>query len=250
MRRSRRNCTRPPTGAQPRPPRLSRVIHRRGRGAADRQARRAQLPRCRRRVRRAFGGKGAAPRVGHAGTLDPFATGLLLVLVGTRDQSPAGADGPAQALRDRRPPRRDVEHRRHRGRDRQTGRDPARPAAAADRRDAPAPADALGWEGRRRARVHARATRGELREARADRDGARFEQLWRESGERDGPQAAGYEIDCGSGTYVRSLITDLGDAYCLELRRTAIGPFEVADAARHRRATAGDRSMARSPSRR
>ena len=33
-----------------------------------------------------------------------------------------------------------------------------------------------------------------------------------------------------SGTYVRSLIADLGDAYCLELRRTAIGPFEVTDA--------------------
>ena len=33
-----------------------------------------------------------------------------------------------------------------------------------------------------------------------------------------------------SGTYVRSLIADLGDAYCLELRRTAIGPFEVEDA--------------------
>jgi tRNA pseudouridine55 synthase len=29
---------------------------------------------------------------------------------------------------------------------------------------------------------------------------------------------------------VRSLIADLGDAYCLELRRTAIGPFDVADA--------------------
>ena len=29
---------------------------------------------------------------------------------------------------------------------------------------------------------------------------------------------------------MRSLIADLGDAYCLELRRTAIGPFDVADA--------------------
>jgi tRNA pseudouridine55 synthase len=29
---------------------------------------------------------------------------------------------------------------------------------------------------------------------------------------------------------VRSLVADLGDAYCLELRRTAIGPFDVADA--------------------
>ena len=46
--------------------------------------------------------------------------------------------------------------------------------------------------------------------------------LARVDGER-----AGYEIECSSGTYVRSLIADLGDAYCLELRRTAIGPFSV-----------------------
>ena len=37
-------------------------------------------------------------------------------------------------------------------------------------------------------------------------------------------------IECSSGTYVRSLIADLGDAYCEELRRTAIGAFNVADA--------------------
>jgi tRNA pseudouridine55 synthase len=29
---------------------------------------------------------------------------------------------------------------------------------------------------------------------------------------------------------VRTLIADLGDAYCEQLRRTAIGPFRVADA--------------------
>ena len=29
---------------------------------------------------------------------------------------------------------------------------------------------------------------------------------------------------------MRSLIADLHDAYCVELRRTAIGPFKVADA--------------------
>jgi tRNA pseudouridine55 synthase len=29
---------------------------------------------------------------------------------------------------------------------------------------------------------------------------------------------------------VRALIADLGDAYCVELRRTGIGPFDVADA--------------------
>ena len=47
--------------------------------------------------------------------------------------------------------------------------------------------------------------------------------------DRDGEQAR-YAIGCSSGTYVRSLVADLGDAYCLELRRTAIGPFDVADA--------------------
>ena len=37
-------------------------------------------------------------------------------------------------------------------------------------------------------------------------------------------------IECSSGTYVRSLIADLGDAYCAALRRTRIGEFDVADA--------------------
>src|SRR5919106_331942 len=55
-------------------------------------------------------------------------------------------------------------------------------------------------------------------------DVQRFELLW-----RDGERAA-FAIECGSGTYVRALIAGLGDAYCLELRRTRIGPFDVADA--------------------
>jgi tRNA pseudouridine55 synthase len=37
-------------------------------------------------------------------------------------------------------------------------------------------------------------------------------------------------VECSSGTYVRSLIADLGDAYCTALRRTRIGEFDVADA--------------------
>jgi tRNA pseudouridine55 synthase len=58
----------------------------------------------------------------------------------------------------------------------------------------------------------------------------RFEQLWRSTaGEQ--PPRAGFAIESGSGTYVRSLIGELGDAYCLELRRTGIGPFDVEDAA-------------------
>jgi tRNA pseudouridine55 synthase len=52
----------------------------------------------------------------------------------------------------------------------------------------------------------------------------RFEQLW-QRGER-----RAFVIECSSGTYVRSLIADLGDAYCEQLRRTRIGDFDVADA--------------------
>ena len=52
----------------------------------------------------------------------------------------------------------------------------------------------------------------------------RFDQRWRE-GDR-----AEFEIECSSGTYVRSLVADLGDAYAESLRRTAVGPFSVEEA--------------------
>jgi tRNA pseudouridine55 synthase len=45
----------------------------------------------------------------------------------------------------------------------------------------------------------------------------------------DGERAQ-FEIECSSGTYVRSLVTDLGDAYCEELERTAVGAFRLEDA--------------------
>ena len=51
-----------------------------------------------------------------------------------------------------------------------------------------------------------------------------FDERW-----RDGDRRA-FVIECSSGTYVRSLIADLGDAYCEQLRRTRIGAFDVADA--------------------
>jgi tRNA pseudouridine55 synthase len=52
----------------------------------------------------------------------------------------------------------------------------------------------------------------------------RFEQLERS------PERAELEIECSSGTYVRSLVAELGDAYCTSLRRTAVGPFSVDEA--------------------
>jgi tRNA pseudouridine55 synthase len=52
----------------------------------------------------------------------------------------------------------------------------------------------------------------------------RFEQL-----RRDGDRVE-LLIECSAGTYVRSLVAGLGDAYCEALRRTAVGPFRVDDA--------------------
>ena len=71
-------------------------------------------------------------------------------------------------------------------------------------------------------RSPARARRSSCRSARSTV--YRFEERWRDGDRR------GFVIECSSGTYVRTLIADLGDAYCEELRRTRIGPFEVADA--------------------
>ena len=54
----------------------------------------------------------------------------------------------------------------------------------------------------------------------------RFEQLWRED------DRAAFAIECSAGTYVRTLISDLGDAYCT--RAAAHGDRAVLD---RRRAT-------------
>jgi tRNA pseudouridine55 synthase len=43
---------------------------------------------------------------------------------------------------------------------------------------------------------------------------------------------AHYEIECSAGTYVRTLIETLDDAYCSNLRRVAVGPFRVEEAGR------------------
>jgi tRNA pseudouridine55 synthase len=174
-------------------------------------------------VRRELGGR-RGPKVGHAGTLDPFATGLLLVLIGraTRAQRffmalPKAYETVARlgALSTTG----DVE-----GVFAETGRVPPDPPAlpAGEVRQRPPAYSAVRVGGER---AYARARRGEEVEV-PERVVTvhRFEQLWRE-GER-----AAFAIECSSGTYVRSLIADLGDAYCLELRRTRIGPFDVADA--------------------
>lgn len=163
-------------------------------------------------------------KVGHAGTLDPFATGLLLVLLGraTRVQRflmalPKTYETVAQlgALSTTGDPEGEITV---------TGRVPPDPPVlpTGEVRQRPPAYSAIKIGGER---AYRKARRGEEvdmpeRVVRVDR----FEQTWRE-GDR-----AAFVIACSAGTYVRSLIADLGDAYCLELRRTRIGPFAVQDA--------------------
>jgi tRNA pseudouridine55 synthase len=163
-------------------------------------------------------------KVGHGGTLDPFATGLLLVLMGraTRIQRflmelPKAYEtvarlGWTSTTGD------------PEGELMETGQIPPAGAVLPTGlvRQRPPAYSAIKIGGRR---AYAMARAGEVveipeREVRVDR----FEERW-----RDGDRAA-FSIACSSGTYVRSLIADLGDAYCLELRRTAIGTHAVGDA--------------------
>jgi tRNA pseudouridine55 synthase len=177
-------------------------------------------------VRRALGGV----KTGHAGTLDPFASGLLLVLVGraTRIQQrlmglpkryeTIAALGATSSTGD---PEGEIVH---------TGRlppnPPVLPTGALRQRPPIHSAVKIGGE-----RAYKRARRGEQFEM-PERPITvyRFEQLWREDATQPGETRAAFLIECSSGTYVRSLIADLHDAYCVELRRTAIGPFGIENA--------------------
>jgi tRNA pseudouridine55 synthase len=175
------------------------------------------------RLRRSLGGRKV--KVGHAGTLDPFATGLLLILVGraTRVQrflmalpkryEATGRFGATSTTGDPEGeiaetgivPRGDLEL--------PSGRLRQRPPAYS----------AVKVAGRR---AYALARAGDTTLVLPEREieVRRFEETWRDGDRR------GFVIECSSGTYVRSLIADLGDAYCEQLRRTAIGPFDVTSA--------------------
>jgi tRNA pseudouridine55 synthase len=163
-------------------------------------------------------------KVGHAGTLDPFATGLLVVLVGraTRAQrffmalpKTYVADARFGAVSSTGDPEGEIV---------ETGVLPPEPLdlPVGEVRQRPPAHSAVKVDGER---AYRRARRGEAVET-PERTVTvhRFDQVAREGAR------AQFEIECSSGTYVRSLIADLGDAYCTELRRTAIGPFRVADA--------------------
>ncbi len=164
-------------------------------------------------------------KVGHAGTLDPFATGLLLVLVGraTRAQRflmalPKTYRAVARLGWTSSTGDRDGELA-------ETGRVPDELAIPVGEQLQTPPAYSAVKVGGERAYELAR--RGESPEL-----AARPITVYRADLLAHDPERAEFEIECSSGTYVRSLVTDLGDAYCEELERTAIGPFRLADAGR------------------
>jgi tRNA pseudouridine55 synthase len=183
------------------------------------------------RIRRSpIAGRG---KVGHAGTLDPFATGLLIVLVGqaTRVQrfvmglsKTYGALARFGFVSDSGDPT---------GRLSATGAHTDEAAVRKALRE-------LTGEIRQRVPMTSAVKVGGERLYRKARRGESIERPVRtvrvtrlELAAFDAPaQIAKLELECSSGTYVRQLVADLGElcgagAYCQELERRSIGPFEL-----------------------
>lgn len=170
------------------------------------------------RVRRQRGVK-----AGHAGTLDPFATGLLLVLIGPATRLQRFLVGlPKTYLATARlgwtsstgDPDGELTETGHRPESLEL------PTGTVRQRVPMTSAVRVGGE-----RLYKKAHRGESVETPVrDVEVHRAELL----GDDDG--YAHYEVECSAGTYVRTLVETLGDAYCSSLRRTAIGPFAIEDA--------------------
>ena len=167
-------------------------------------------------------------RAGHAGTLDPFATGLLLVLSGAATklaQRFVGLDKRyvtdvdlSRAHHDRRP----------RGRARRRAEPPREGSSSGcvdgpARRDRAAGPGVLGGEDRRRARLPAAPPRRGGRDAGAALARGRARPRLYEDG------VARLDLRVSSGTYVRAIAEALG-GHCATLRRTEVGPFRVEEA--------------------
>jgi tRNA pseudouridine55 synthase len=185
-------------------------------------------------VRRSSLASGA--KVGHAGTLDPFATGLLVVLVGraTRVQRyltalPKTYRSLAQfgVRSDTGDPTGTLTTTGSKVTERELRQLLPRLTGELGQRVPMTSAVKVGGE-----RLYRKARRGEVVET-----PTRTVTISRlELVSFDDPaQTAGLELDCSSGTYVRQLVADLGDlcgagAYCLALERLAVGPFRLDDA--------------------
>lgn len=184
-------------------------------------------------VRRALGTR----KVGHAGTLDPMATGLLLIGVGRATRllrflgdlpktyegtarlgvETATLDADGEVVRTSQVAATSDEVRR------------AMTALVGESMQHPPAYSAVKVGGRK---LYEAARKGRQLEApaRPIRVDA-FDLLGFEQPD------VGFRVTCSSGTYVRVLLADVGaelgcGAHLIRLRRTAIGPFRVDDAAR------------------
>jgi tRNA pseudouridine55 synthase len=173
-------------------------------------------------IRRERGGK-----VGHAGTLDPFATGLLVIVLGRATRLQRYLLGLPKTYRATarlgwRSSTGDPD-----GELTETGRIPGRlelPAGEIEQRVPMTSAVKVGGE-----RLYRKAHRGEAVETPTRTVTVHRAELIDSDDER-----ATFEIECSSGTYIRTLIETLEDAYCESLRRIAIDDLE-ADRSRPRR---------------
>jgi tRNA pseudouridine55 synthase len=163
-------------------------------------------------------------KAGHAGTLDPFATGLLLLLLDESTRLQRFLTDLPKTYRAKARPGWRSSTGDPEGELVLTGRVPRStelPTGTVRQRVPMTSAVRVRGE-----RLYRKAHRGEVVET-PERD----VEIYR--AELAGGAVIGddyyfeYEIECSSGTYVRTLIETLDDAYCSELRRTAIGPFTV-----------------------
>ena len=177
------------------------------------------------------------PRVGHAGTLDPMATGLLIVLVGreaTREQdrfmglpkvyTATMRLGQTTASADAETP---VEEERDAGHVTDADLDALLPQFTGEITQTPPVYSAIKVGGER---LYKKARRGEDVDV-PSRVVSITELLW--------TARRGVDVDlqmtCSKGTYVRALARDVGEAlgvgaHLVALRREAIGPFRVDEA--------------------
>jgi tRNA pseudouridine55 synthase len=166
-------------------------------------------------IRRERGGK-----VGHAGTLDPFATGLLVIVLGRATRLQRYLLGLPKTYRATarlgwRSSTGDPD-----GELTETGRIPGRlelPTGEIEQRVPMTSAVKVGGE-----RLYRKAHRGEAVETPTRTVTVHRAELIESDTER-----ATFEIECSSGTYIRTLIETLEDAYCESLRRIAIDDLHV-----------------------
>jgi tRNA pseudouridine55 synthase len=185
-------------------------------------------------------------KVGHAGTLDPFATGLMLVLVGQATRLQRYLVGLPKAYQA------GVRF----GVTSDTGDPTGELSVTGGQTNEPAVRDALEQltgEIRQRVPAYSAVKVGGVRLYRHARAGQEVElpvrsvridrlELLRFD---EAAQEAELAIECSSGTYVRQVVADLGDrcgagAHCSRLERTRVGPFDLTDADAERTVSLSD----------